>query len=72
MKFTNGSLNYRKHSTTMTDQRNVQSPKDAFPVIRKIGRAITGMLYLEMIVYLVLGLAALLLGGANWLVDVLR
>ncbi len=55
----------------MTDQPNVP-PKGPFPVIRKIGRAIMGMLYLEMGIYLILGLVALLLGGANWLVDVFK
>ncbi len=56
----------------MTDQTNVQPPKDEFPVIRKIGRFITGMLYLEMGIYLVLGLVALLLGGVSWLVDLFQ
>ena len=56
----------------MTEQTNVQPPKDEFPVIRKIGRDITGMMYLEIIIYLILGLVALLAGGANWLVEVLR
>ncbi len=72
MKVANDSLIYRKHSTTMTDQTNVQPPKDEFPVIRKIGRFITGMLYLEMGIYLVLGLVALLVGGVSWLVDLFQ
>ena len=70
MKFANDSLTYRKRFTTMTDQPNAQ-PKD-FPVIRKIGRFITEMLYLEMGIYLILGLVALLIGGASWLVDVFK
>ncbi len=53
----------------MTDQPNAQ-PKNDFPVIRKIGRFMTGMLYLEMGIYLILGLVALLIGGATWLVDI--
>ena len=72
MKFADCSLNYRKHSATMTDQTNVQSPKDGFPVIRKIGRAMTKMMYLELIIYLVLGLVALVVGGANWLGEILK
>ena len=56
----------------MTDQTNVQSPKDGFPVIRKIGRAMTKMMYLELIIYLVLGLVALVVGGANWLGEILK
>lgn len=57
---------------TMTDQTNVQPSKDAFTVIRKIGRVMTQLMYLEMIVYLVLGLLVLLVGGAGWLVEVLK
>jgi hypothetical protein len=72
MKFANDSLTYRKHSTTMTDQTNVQPPKDDFPVIRKIGRAIMGLVYLEMGIYLVLGLVALLVGGVGWLADLFK
>ncbi len=53
----------------MTDQPNAQ-PKDEFPVIRKIGRFMTGMLYLEMGIYLLLGLVALLMGGVTWLVNI--
>jgi hypothetical protein len=67
MEFANDSLIYGKHFTTMTDQ-----PKNDFPVIRKIGRAITGLLYLELGIYLILGLVALLIGGASWLVDVFK
>jgi uncharacterized membrane protein (UPF0182 family) len=67
MEFAKDSLAYRKRYTTMTDQ-----PKDDFPVIRKMGRAITGLLYLEMGIYLILGLVALLIGGVSWLVDVFK
>ncbi len=71
MEFANDSLIYRKRFTTMTDQPNAQ-PKNDFPVIRKIGRAITGLLYLEIGIYLILGLVALLIGGVSWLVDVFK
>lgn len=56
----------------MTDQTNVQPPKNDFPVIRKIGRAMMGIVYLEMGIYLVLGLVALLVGGVGWLVDIFK
>jgi hypothetical protein len=71
MEFAKDSLAYRKRFTTMTDQPNAQ-PKGDFPVIRKIGRFIAGMVYLEMGIYLILGLVALLMGGASWLVDVFK
>ncbi len=56
----------------MTDQTNVQPPKDDFPVIRKIGWTIMGIVYLEMGIYLVLGLVALLVGGVSWLADLFK
>lgn len=69
MEFANDSLAYRKRFTTMTDQPNAQ-PREEFPVIRNIGRFMTGMLYLEMGIYLLLGMVALLIYGAKWLVDI--
>jgi hypothetical protein len=72
MKSAKDSLAYRKLSTTMTDQTNVQPPKDDFPVIRKIGWTIMGIVYLEMGIYLVLGLVALLVGGVSWLADLFK
>jgi hypothetical protein len=71
MEFANDSLAYRKRFTTMTDQPNAPA-KEKFPVIRKIGRFMTGMLYLEMGIYLLLGLVALLMGGVTWLIDVFK
>jgi hypothetical protein len=69
MEFADDSLPYCKHDTTMTDQPNAQSPQDDLPVIRNIGRL---MFYVEISVFLVLGLLVLLDSAGNWLGDVLR
>ncbi len=53
----------------MTNQTNVQPPKDDFPVIRQIGRFI---FLAEIGVFLFLGLVALLVSAVSWLVDVFK
>lgn len=60
MEFANDSLAYRIRFTTMTNQTNVQPPKDDFPVIRNIGRA---MFIAEIGIFLLLGLVSVV----NWL-----
>jgi|GEM_PF-6352207 len=47
----------------MTDQTNVQPPKDEFPVIRTIGRV---MFIAETGIFLLLGL----LSAVSWLADI--
>jgi len=47
-------------------------PKNETSILSRIGRVLTKLLYLEMGVYLVLGSAALLIAGLQWLVELFK